>query len=310
MAVMQLFFHEHSNLRITGGTKLEPGNGYIYHVFLSPGTLSVEKATTPVNIDYLVVGGGGGGGGQQLYPPGSYGSGGGGAGGVLDGTISGASQGNTYPIQVGGGGAGGSSGPPATYGTSGTPSYITGPEGFPPITSYGGGGGGAGMPPPQPTQSNGQPGGSGGGGGADTRPGGNGTTGQGNSGGTAILSGNLASGGGGGSGGSGSNNTLGGVAAQYPSFPGPIIAPAIPSQERPGWTPVVGPTGYYASGGNGGSNAKNLTTNGGAGPNSPLGKDAKEYTGGGGGGARGGSATSSSGGSGGTGIVIVRYSTS
>ena len=189
---------------------------------------------------------------------------------------------------------------------------MTGPVGFTAITSIGGGGGGAGIQPPHPTATNGAPGGSGGGGAANTRPGGTGTPGQGFPGGTVTLGGNLNAGGGGGSGGAGAggfNGVTGGVAAAYPKFPGPIIAPAIPSPVRPGWTPVVGSNGNYASGGNGGSSSSPLTSIGGAGPNSPIGRNAIEHTGAGGGGCRGGiPALGLSGGKGGNGIIIFRYS--
>lgn len=302
---MQLFLNKFDFLDASGGTKLQPGNGYIYHVFLSPGDLTFTKAFTPVTVDYLVIAGGGGGGGMFQFPPGSYASGGGGAGGVLSGIVT-ATEGDTYTISVGSGGAGGSSSP-ATAGVNGIPSYVLGPVGFSSITSFGGGGGGAGINPPQPPATNGVPGGSGGGGGANARPRGNGTPGQGNPGGQAFFTGNTTTGGGGGSGGSGSSNTNGGIAAQYPQFPGPVIAPAIPSPVRPGWTPVIG-SGYYASGGNGGSNSSGFTITGGAGANYPWNRNAVQYTGAGGGGCRGGiPALGLPGGSGGDGIVIFRY---
>ena len=66
------------------GITAEPGNGYRYHVYLSPTTIAIDGG--PVEIDYLVVGGGGGAGGQ--YSPGtSPGSGGGGSGGIVRGTM-------------------------------------------------------------------------------------------------------------------------------------------------------------------------------------------------------------------------------
>jgi hypothetical protein len=311
MSIIQLFLNRFIFTDASGGTKLEPGNGFVYHVFTSPGELVFTKAISPVNVDYLVIAGGGGGGGMQLYPPGSYGSGGGGAGGVLSGIVT-ATEGNTYTIQVGSGGPGGTNGPPAARGTSGNPSHVLGPVGFTSITSFGGGGGGAGILPPSPTATNGAPGGSGGGGGSNARPGGTGTPGQGYPGGTVFVTGNLGAGGGGGSGGAGAgsiNGTTGGIAAAYPKFPAPVIAPAIPSPVRPGWTPLVGPGGYFASGGNGGSSTSPLTVIGGAGPNSPIGRNAIEHTGAGGGGCRGGTpALGLAGGKGGNGIIIFRYS--
>ena len=126
------------------------------------------------------------------------------------------------------------------------------------------------------------------GGAAPARTKGSGTPGQGNNGGQAIFSGNVTAGGGGGSGGNGSSNTYGGTANTYPIYPAPIIAPAIPSTDRPDWTPTVTTAGYYASGGNGGSNSSNLTSLGGAGGNSAFlnvsYRHAHNYTGAGGGG--------------------------
>ena len=37
----------------------------------------------------------------------------------------------------------------------------------------------------------------------------------------------------------------------FSRIPAPVIAPAIPAPVRPGWTPVVGPTGIFAGGGGG-----------------------------------------------------------
>ena len=44
----------------TGGTKATPGDGYVYHLFNSPGTFNITGAG-PGLINVLVVGGGGGG---------------------------------------------------------------------------------------------------------------------------------------------------------------------------------------------------------------------------------------------------------
>ena len=52
----------------TGGTELEPGDGFKYHVFLSPGDFVVNAEGGEVT--YLIVGGGGGSGGSgKLNPP-------------------------------------------------------------------------------------------------------------------------------------------------------------------------------------------------------------------------------------------------
>ena len=74
-------------LKANGGNVdgLEPGNGYTYHTFTSPGTFTVEKGG---EAEVLMVGGGGAGGGPQSGPDGSTGpGGGGGGGGVLFGTL-------------------------------------------------------------------------------------------------------------------------------------------------------------------------------------------------------------------------------
>lgn len=61
----------------TGGTKSTPGDGYIYHLFTTPGTFTVNGGEIEAsNNDALVVGGGGGGGGRH--------GGGGGAGGYIN----------------------------------------------------------------------------------------------------------------------------------------------------------------------------------------------------------------------------------
>ena len=128
-------------VRSSGGTVLNPGNGYIYNVFTSPGTFTTLANWSPRSVEYLVVAGGGSGGN-------AYG-GGGGAGGLRTGsfTISG-----PQPVTIGDGGS-------AIVQT-----YSQGNEGansvFGPITSQGGGGGGGGYP----TSTSGN-GGSGGGGG-------------------------------------------------------------------------------------------------------------------------------------------------
>lgn len=59
----------------------EPGNGYRYLFFTSPGVLTVNRGG---NVDVAVIAGGGSGGAGGFYPPSIYyGGGGGGAGGVF-----------------------------------------------------------------------------------------------------------------------------------------------------------------------------------------------------------------------------------
>ena len=99
----------------TGGnvSALAPGNGYTYHTFTSPGTLSVSGGSK--TITYLVVAGGGGASG---YGPGSgYGGGGGGAGGLRTGTSS--LGPGSYSVTIGPGGSGGTG---LAGGAPGTPS--------------------------------------------------------------------------------------------------------------------------------------------------------------------------------------------
>ena len=59
---------------------LEPGNGYKYHTFTTPGTLTLSGPTTALEV--LMVAGGGGGGAANS-PSGTDGGAGGGAGGLI-----------------------------------------------------------------------------------------------------------------------------------------------------------------------------------------------------------------------------------
>jgi hypothetical protein len=246
------------------GIIAEPGNGYRYHVYLSPTTIQVVGK--PLEVDYLVVGGGGGSGGRFPAPSPSVsggGTGGGGGGGMRSGTIELTT--GSYPITVGSGGSRGV-GPSVTQirGSSGSPSFAFS------ITSTGGGGGGGfywtpnpGLGPPS-TLCAGRPGGSGGGGGSSfpgTVPayptgflGGSGNTPpttppQGNPGGGSP---GLVGSGGGGAGGSGSAFGLAGIGRTDIRFAAPLIAPAIPAPLRPTWIDEVGDLGTYAKGGIGG----------------------------------------------------------
>ena len=67
----------------TGGDTsagVEPGNGYQYHVWTSPGNLTVEGGSITADM-LLVAGGGGGGGGMGGH---NHAGGGGGAGGIAE----------------------------------------------------------------------------------------------------------------------------------------------------------------------------------------------------------------------------------
>ncbi len=81
----------------TGGTKSTPGDGYVYHVFTSSGSLSVTQGKGS-EYNFLVVGAGGGGGFDR--------GGGGGAGGLYNATDVKMGAPGTYPVTIGGGGSG------------------------------------------------------------------------------------------------------------------------------------------------------------------------------------------------------------
>ena len=81
------------------GAALEPGNGFAYHAFTSPGTLVADGSTGICEV--LIVGGGGGG--ADYAGPGNAG-GGGGAGGLVHHTQLEIGVGS-HAIVVGAGGA-------------------------------------------------------------------------------------------------------------------------------------------------------------------------------------------------------------
>ena len=281
-----------------GGNEITtPGNGYRYHFFTSPGTLSVTSPT--INLEYIVVAGGGGGGLGGFYT-----SGGGGAGGYRSGTILGLPLGE-YPVVIGSGGALNTSGNPSTF-------YN--------VESQGGGRGGSG-----PSTPIGSPGGSGGGGGDNSPAPPNGGLGsrvtgtatpapsQGSPGGQGSPpSQPTASGGGGGAGGGGGNYSppnfggAGGIGTR--AFSGDLGVPT--DYGTPGPT-----AGRWFGGGGGGGGYPPPTSRsgtGGAGGGGNAGSPTKtpaqagtQYTGGGGGGSSIPGPTS--GAAGGSGIVIVRY---
>jgi hypothetical protein len=231
----------------TGGTIIDGGDGYIYHIFTGDGTFAVNRPPAAIDsVDYLIVAGGGG-----SQPGGS--SGGGGGGGLLFGNTQ-VSQ-SPYPITVG---AGGNTTPtPLPSSCNGNPSTAFS------ITATGGGGGGR----PSPTLSirAGAPGGSGGGGASaptspSPGPGGTGNTPatiprQGYPGGSSPATTGPGGAGGGGAGGNGSAGTfppprggVGGPGRIVPEFPSTVIRRAIPAPNLPTWEPLVGPRGYAEGG--------------------------------------------------------------
>ena len=143
----------------------EPGNGYRYLIYTSPGYLNINRGGS---VDLLLVGGGGAGGQGEFYPPSAEtGGGGGGAGGYFQDFNFTLPIGE-YDISIGDGGAVAAIPTASTPGTNrngspGTPSYISGP-GITTIIAYGGGGGGGAFDHPNYYAGNGSDGGSGGGG--------------------------------------------------------------------------------------------------------------------------------------------------
>jgi hypothetical protein len=227
----------------SGGTIIDGGDGYIYHIFTGDGTFIVNRPSAAIDsVDYLIVGGSG-----ATSP--STSAGGGGAGGMLFGTTSvGISS---YPISVG---AGGPTAPvtPSAPGTprNGSESSALG------FTATGGGGGGG------PPAGSGGSGGSGGGGGPSNGSAGSGNTPatiprQGYPGGPGAVPGFNATGGGGGAGGPGLPGTTpniggaGGPGRIDQNFPATIVGKAIPAPVYPTWYPLIN-SGGYAAGGNGG----------------------------------------------------------
>lgn len=155
----------------------EPGNGYRYVVFISPGTITFNRGG---NVDVLCIGGGGSGGtGATQYNPDpnppwnpNYyhkAGGGGGAGGMVE-LFNEPFPDGQFDISVGSGGD--AVGPTGTSaGNYGSPSYIqkssSNSNSFTTITAYGGGRGG-GSPGSNQLFRGGGNGGSGGGGGQGT----------------------------------------------------------------------------------------------------------------------------------------------
>ena len=277
----------------TGGNQspssgIEPGNGYRYHIFTSPGNFTVSEAGNQGGtIDYLLIGGGGGGGNDD--------GGGGGAGGFVENTgVSITAQ--AYPITIGGGGPGGGSGQDGTTGTDST--------GF--SATAAGGGGGA------DNTGNGKNGGSGGGaysnqngrqvGAGQNYPG---PAQQGFPGGVNPDPFQPSAGGGGGAGSAGTHS---GNSGDQPGGDGGIGKAAFSGDTGvPNSYGEAGPSpGRWFAGGGAGGGRTPTASQGGVGGGGSLGSAGDTNTGGGGAGGNGG-ISDRSGKAGGSGICIVRY---
>jgi hypothetical protein len=326
-----------------GGAGVEASGGseiitstHKYHVFTSPGTLTL---TNSGEVEYLVIAGGGAGGRGS---PGNRHGGGGGAGGIRNGTLDSLTPG-AYPITVGTGGSEpGNAGSAAPAGADGNDST------FATITSTGGGGGGNGINSSPPHDKlDGRSGGSGGGGASEHHDH-SGTGGLGNTPPTTPPQGNVGSnagavmpqgryyGGGGGSLYGYSDDTsyqrssnYGHRSSSFPQFSSTILAPAIPSALQT----AISTTGKFGGGGQGshgfspldsygvsfyigfvhGPHPADIAAVGGAGvggydpgPSSPVNRQGGAAVNGSGAGG-GGSYDNQTAGDGGDGIVIIRY---
>ena len=256
----------------TGGTIIDGGDGYIYHIFTGDGTFAVNRPPAAIDsVDYLVVAGGG-----AMPAPNAAPKGGGGGGGFRFGNYLVSDAPGVYPIAVGAGGPSAPSGPPGAL-RSGSNSYFNG-NGLSGVVSSGGGGGAS-------PGNSGVDGGSGGG--APLSPAGNGNT-------PATIPRQGYPGGGASGGGAGGVGAPGGVTGPGridPNFPADIVGRAIPSPVYSTWYPLVGPGGYAAGG------VGNPFP-------SPLHRPAPDNSGYGGGDGFSGITTYASGGSG---IVCIRY---
>ena len=318
-----------------GGAGVEASGGseiitstHKYHVFTSPGTLTL---TNSGEVEYLVIAGGGAGGRGSS---GSRHGGGGGAGGIRNGTLDSLTPG-AYPITVGTGGSepggAGSAAPASADGNDST---------FATITSTGGGGGGNGSSSPYDNL-DGRDGGSGGGGASEHHDH-TGDGGQGNTPPTTPPQGNVGSHAGGvipqgkwyGGGGGSLYGYLDGTSYQrgknqghsaspFSQFNSTILAPAIPSALET----AISTTGNFGGGGQGshgfspndpfGPYYIGVITEDGApsgagvggydpGPSSPVNRQGGAAVNGSGAGG-GGSYDNQTAGNGGSGIVIIRY---
>ena len=268
-------------LRITNGIARYTSN------FTAPTSQFPSTGPIPIatpTVEYLVVAGGGGGGATV--------AGGGGGGGFRTATGFAVSSGVGITVTVGGGGAGATS-VSGTAGTTGNASV------FSSISSAGGGGGGhwAGNP--------GLAGGSGGGGaGADSGPG---AGGAGNTPSTSPAQGFA--------GGTGANGRLagGGGGASAAGAAGGAVASTAGAGGAGSSSSISGTSTTYAGGGGGGADGSTRGTGGtgggGTGGSATLSATAGTSNTGGGGGGGGNGNPNGNGFSGGSGIVIIRYTT-
>lgn len=306
----------------TSPNPFTPGNGYTYHIFTAPGTLTV---TTSGYVDILLVGGGGGGGCGTSTRRG----GGGGAGGFRE-------EPNvflpiqTYNITIGLGGSGNNG--PGVNGTDGGFTYFdaqpvpTGGVSFTvggsPVTTLSVGGGGYGAGPPS-TAGGPAPLGSGGGGAAAGGAGGLAPSPYGNPGGGPITVNPPSFAGGGGGGAGAPGGTGGGPSSPLPSAYGGDGGDGLAAFSGDTGIPTdygtFGPTpGRWFAGGGGGGGTSPIPVYmgdggvGGGGGIPALGRtsptpiaryDGLENTGGGG----SGSYSPFQSGNGAPGIVIIRY---
>lgn len=248
----------------TGGTIVDGGDGYTYHIFVADGTFTVTSPPAIIDsVEYMIIGGGGSAGSA---------GGGGGGGGFVFGSVVVSNSPGAYPITIG---AGGATTPGTTPVRNGSSSTAFG------LTASGGGGG---AQSPGPAQGGFSSASAGGGVASPTIPG---TAGvgdndssiprQGYPGGYGAAP--LGTGGGGGAGGYPPNYSTGGVLAGpariAPEFPSTVIRQGIPSPVLPSWEPLVGPAGYAAGGYGTGSPAPLITrtnpANSGYGGNGPPG---------------------------------------
>ena len=270
----------------TGGTVVDAGDGYVYHIFISDGTFTVTSPPTIIDsVEYLIVAGGGGAGPQLLS------GGGGGGGGYVFGSVSVNNSPGAYTITVGAGG-------PSSPGAPGVPRNGSPSTAFG-LTAAGGGGGSsyAGSPGVGGAAGSGGSGGGGQGGIATPIGAASGDTPptiprQGYSGGSGgpATGGSGGGGGAGGRGNGGSAPNIGGTRGPgriEPNFPTSALGPAIPTANYPTWYPLINSGGFAAGGYGGPVPAPEQRT---AVANTGYGADG-----------------STSGAAGGSGIVCIRY---
>ena len=305
-----------SSFSASGGTKYEPGDGYVYHVFTGPSSFihpgSLAGNVTVDNCALLIAGGGGGGAGKQ--GPGGAAGGGGGAGGIIYDNNLTLTIGGPGPVVIGEGGETSPTAYSVTATTGGDTTIALNPS----LTLTGKGGGGGAM-----YDEDGLAGGSGGGaafapssGGATNQAAANPVDWTALSFGTAGTDGNPDSSiyngsGGGGAGGAGTYTPTGGGAGGaglQTIFLGSKFVtdvggnPGMPAT----WRTAVGANGKFGQGGAGGTYDPDVGRvsgyageggGGGSGPGAPASERAGvDNTGSGGGG-----------GDGGDGVVIIRY---